>query len=184
MYIEEGSVVVIVDVDQPSLSKYIGTSWVVKNVMNVYSPAAALIHHTYYGDIVLPLRCLEVTPPKDSPLAHDEMVRIIKPYAKEIYHNCRPELVGKTGKVRGYDTRNNYFFVKATNGDSGWFPIHCLVPLNFKGEKFYYPEQDVIVNGNKVKISKIRSTRFGNGQLLFINGSWVPSTDVSQQPHG
>jgi hypothetical protein len=127
---------------------------------------------------VLPLRCLEVTPPEDSPLVHDEFVRIIKGYAKDICHASRPELVGKTGKVRGYDTRNGYYFIKTTNGDSGWFPIQCLVPLNFKGDKFYYPEQEVIFEGNCVRISKIRKTKFGSGQLLYINGFWIPSTEV------
>ena len=178
MYIEEGSVVIVVDVDQPALARYIGSTWTVKNVMTVYHPATALIYHPQYGEIVLPLRCLEVIPPEDSPLVHDEFVRIMKGYSRETHHSCRTELIGKTGKIRGFDTRNNYYFVKLTNGDSGWFPIHCLIPLAFKGEKFYYPEQDVLLEGNRVRISKIRKTRFGNGQLLYINGSWIPSTEV------
>jgi len=182
MYIEEGSIVVIVDVDQPTLSRYVGTAWTVKNVISFYHPATALIYNQTYGELVIPIRCLEVTPPDDSPLAHNEFVRITKGYARETYHNCRNELVGKTGKVVGYDTRNNYFFIKTTNGDSGWFPIHCLMPLNFKGEKFYYPEQDVVLDGKKVKISKIRGTRFGNGQLLLIDGNWMPSTTVRSLP--
>lgn len=178
MYIEEGSVVIVVDVDQPALSKYIGSTWTVKNVMTVYFPATALIYHSNYGEIVLPLRCLEVTPPEDSPLVHDEFVRIIKSHTRGVVHGSRPELVGKTGKVRGYDTRNCDYFIKTTNGDSGWFPIQCLVPLAFRGEKFYYPEQEVILEGSRVRISKIRKTKFGNGQLLYINGSWIPSTEV------
>jgi len=178
MYIDEGSVVIVVDVDQQLLAKYIGSTWTVKNVMTVHPLATALIHHPQYGDIVLPIRCLEVVPPADSPLAHDEFVRITKSYSREAYHSCRSELVGKTGKVRGFDTRNSHYFIRITNGDSGWFPIHCLVPLSFKGEKFYYPEQDVLLDKVKVRISKIRRTRFGNGQLLFINGNWIASTEV------
>lgn len=178
MYIEAGSIVIIVDVDQLGLAKYIGSTWTVKNVVTVYHPATALIYHPHYGEIVLSLRCLEVIPPEDSPLSHDEFVRITRSYTKEVCHISRPELIGKTGKVRGYDTRNNYYFIKLTNGDSGWFPVQCLIPLSFKGEKFYYPEQEVLLEGNRVRISKIRKTRFGNGQLLYINGSWIPSTEV------
>lgn len=178
MYIDIGSTVVIVDVDQPLLTKYLGTVWTVKNIVSVYFPPTALLCHAQYGEISIPLKCLEVTPPLDSPLSHDELIKIVKPYSETLLHRCRSELIGKTGRIRGFDTRNNYYFVKAANGDTGWFPIQCLMPLEFKGDKFYYPEQEVVLDGQKVKITKIRKTRFGNGQLLYINGRWIPSTEV------
>jgi len=178
MFVEEGSVVIVTDVDQPALAKYIGSIWKVKNVMASYHPATALIYHQQFGEIVLPIRCLEVIPPEDSPLSHDEFVRITKGYPRDAHHTCCFELVKETGKVRGFDTRNSYYFIKIANGNSGWFPLHCLIPLSFRGEKFYYPDQEVLLDGVRVKISKIRKTRFGHGQLLYINGSWIPSTEV------
>lgn len=178
MYIDIGSTVVITDVDQPQLAKYIGSTWQVKNILHTYYPASALLYHPIHGEINLSIRCIEVIPPEGSPLSHDEFVKIAKPYAKEAFHTCRTELVGKTGRVRGYDTRNGYYFVKTTVGDSGWFPLKCLVPLAFRGERFYYPEQEVLYENKKVKILQIRKTHFGNGQLLYIDGSWIPSTDV------
>lgn len=179
MYINEGSQVIITDVDQPGLARYVGTTWTVKNVISAYHPATALLYHQEYGEITLPVRNLETIPPEGSALFHNEYVQILKPYARDGHHVCRTELVGKTGKVRGFDTRNGYFFIKTTSGESGWFPIQSLLPLSFKGEKFYYPDQEVLHEGVKVKISKIKRTKFGKGLLLFINGDWIPSSEVS-----
>lgn len=177
MYINIGSNAVIVDVDIPELSRFIGTTWIVKNLLSSYYPARALLYHHVYGEINLPIKCLEVIPPENSPISHDETVRITKSFHNEMY-SCRTEMIGQTGKVRGYDTRNNFYFVKTTDGNTGWFPLASLMPLAYKGECFYYPNESVIYENKTVRITDIRKTRFGSGQLLQIGGRWVPSTDV------
>jgi len=182
MYIEEGCSVVIVDVIQPYLAKYIGTVWTVNNLISNYHPINATLYHPQYGELVLPIKCLEVIPPPESPLQHDELVKITKAYIRDSFHTCSPDLVGKNGKVRGFDRRNGYYYIKATNGHTGWFPIQCLLPLSYKGEHFIYPEQEVIYEDKKVKVINIKRTKFGNGLLLYIEGNWVPSSEVKPLP--
>ena len=57
-----------------------------------------------------------------------------------------------------------------------WLPY--LLPLDYKGERFFYPLEEVTYKDKTCIVSKIKKSKFKWGQLLFIDGEWVPSTDV------
>lgn len=178
MYAEKGCEVILASTDENLLLPYIGTKWEVVAVMDIYHPATAILKRGNLQISVL-LRDLEVVPPSHSPFKHNDKVKIISDFKKElnIPHYCNSSLINKVGHIRGFDLRNQYYKV-VTNGGTGWFPLHSLVPMDFKGDKFYYPHDTVVYKGEKQMISQIRPTKFNHGQLLLISGEWVPSSHV------
>lgn len=177
MYLEKGDKVILVDTDQPQLRSYLGQQWTVESVMMDYHPASAIISRGNLQASTF-IRFLEVMPPMDGPFQYGDAIQMIKPYNKINSYSCRKSLIGKIGKIKGYDSRNNFFYVRCDNGESGWFPINSLVPLNYKGERFYYPFESVMYKDQKKIITKVRQTKFKWGQLLLIDGEWVHSSDV------
>ncbi|MHA1974474.1 MAG: hypothetical protein ACTSW1_15860, partial [Candidatus Hodarchaeales archaeon] len=154
MYLEKGNNVILMETDQPQLRSYLGHEWKVESVMMDYHPASAIISRGNLQASAF-IRFLEVIPPDDSPFKHDEAVQIANSYTKINAYSCRKNLVGSVGKIRGYDSRNSFYYIRCENGESGWFPIHSLVPLNYKGERFYYPFEKVLFKDNKKIINKI-----------------------------
>jgi hypothetical protein len=177
MYLEKGNDVILIDTDQPQLRSYLGHQWKVESVMLDYHPASAIISRGNLQASTF-IRYLEVIPPEDSPFQHEDAVQIIKPYVKINAYSCRKQLIGKIGKVRGYDSRNNFFFIRCDDGEVGWFPIRSLIPLDYKGERFYYPYEYVLYKDQEKIITKVKQTKFKWGQLLLIDGEWVHSSDV------
>jgi hypothetical protein len=177
MYIETGDEVILAQTDQPQLRSYIGQQWTVESVMFDYHPASAIISKGNLQASVY-IKNLETVPPHTSPFLHNEAVEIRKPYTKVNAYPCKKDLIGKIGHIRGYDSRNTFYFVRCTTGESGWFPIHSLVPLNYKGDRFYYPFEKVIHKGEEKIINQVKQTKFKWGQLLLIEGEWVNSSDV------
>lgn len=180
MYVEKGCAVILASTDQTTLSQFIGTQWEVLSVLEAYHPACAIIKRNNI-QISASLRDLEVIPPATSPLRHNELVKIQKEFIKNpnAPHYCNTSLLGKIGHIRGYDLRNDYYKVITSTG-SGWFPIECLVPTSFKGETFYYPMQIVSYKKEKCTVMQVKTTRFNHGQLLLIDGVWVPSSHVEK----
>jgi len=181
MFVKEGDEVILISTEEPHLRHYIGLKWKVKTVMISYHPASAIIIRNNLQASCY-LRQLEVVPPESSPFNYDDLVTI-KKNPPEIYwsvskYHHHNKLLGKTGRINGYDSRNEFLHVKCTTGDSGWFPPQYLLPLEYRGERFFYPLEDVKYKGGTHTISKIKKSKFNWGQLLFIEGEWVPSTDV------
>ena len=177
MFVEKGDEVILTDTDQPQLRSYIGKKWRVEATMFNYSPASAMLSRGNLQASAF-IKHLEVVPPPDSPFQHNEIVKINEVYSKVNTYSCKKELLGKIGHVRGYDSRNCFYFVRCTTGESGWFPIQSLLPLNFKGDHFYYPYEKVIYKGNEKIINQIKQSKFKWGQLLMIDGEWIHASDV------
>jgi len=181
MFIKEGDEVILVNTDEPNLRHYIGLKWKVKTVIFACSPASAIITRNNLQASCY-VRQLEVVPPESSPFNYDDLVSIKKTPSKLYWnssnYSCHNELLGKVGKIKGYDSRNEFLLVRCTTGDSGWFPPQYLLPLDYKGERFFYPLEEVKYRGSNHIISKIKKSKFKWGQLLFIDGEWIPSTDV------
>jgi hypothetical protein len=177
MFVRQGDTVILARTDQPLLKDYLNTRWEIKAVMLDYHPASAIITKDDIQASTF-VRNLEVVPPADAVFEHNESVKIIKCYDKYTHYTCRSELVGKIGRIRSYDSRNEFFNVYCSTGDAGWFPGHCLCPLDYKGERFYYPLESVLYKNKISTITKIKKSKFKWGQVLLINGCWVPSTDV------
>jgi len=178
MYIEKGDTVVLVDTDQLQLRSYLGQKWTVESVMPTFHPASAIISKNNMQASTF-LRHLETVPPEDSPFQYLDTVRIRKPFEKLNAYQCNEFLIGKMAHIRGYDKRNNFYYIKCVSGETGWFPMHSLIPLNYRGEKFFYPYEKINYK-NKIKtINKIKKTKFNWGQLLLIDGEWIHSSDVT-----
>ena len=177
MYLEKGNNVILVETDQPQLRSYLGHQWKVESVMMDYHPASAIISRGNLQASTF-VKYLEVMPPVDSPFKHEGSVQIVKSYTKINAYSCRQGLIGNVGKVKGYDSRSNFYFVRCENGEVGWFPIQSLIPLDYKGERFFYPFEKVLFKSSEKTITKIKQTKFKWGQLLLIDGDWVHSSDV------
>ena len=177
MYLEKGDKVILIDTDQPQLRAYLGLQWEVESVMMEYHPASAIIFRKNMQASTF-IKYLEVIPPKDSPFQYDEPIKITKSYVRSNAYSCNLSLLGKIGKVKGYDSRSNFYFVRCENGEVGWFPIQSLIPLDYKGERFFYPFEKVLFKNSEKTITKIKQTKFKWGQLLLIDGEWIHSSDV------
>jgi len=185
MFIKEGDTVILVATEEPNLRHYIGLEWKVRAVIFTYHPASAIIVRDNLQASCY-IKQLEVVPPDHCPFGHNELVSIKKEIPKASswaapYH-FHTELLGKVGHVRGYDSRNEYLLIRATSGGAGWFPVQALLPLDYKGERFFYPLETVLYKNKEHVISRIKKSRFKWGQLLLIDGEWVPSTDVEPLP--
>ena len=180
MFVKEGDEVILIDTEEPNLRHYIGLKWKVKTVIFAYTPASAIITRNNLQASCF-IRQLEVVPPESSPFNYNDLVSIKKDPPKSFWtsnYPCHNELLGKTGHIKGYDSRNEFLLVRCNMGGSGWFPPQYLLPLDYKGERFFYPLEDVKYKDEICTISKIKKSKFKWGQLLFIDGEWVPSTDV------
>jgi hypothetical protein len=177
VFVDKGDNVILVDTDQPQLRSYLGKQWKVEAVMFGYHPASAMISRGNLQASAF-IKHLEVMPPSDSPFPHKEVVKIRDVFEKRNSYSCNKQLVGKIGHIRGYDSRNSFYFVKCTTNEGGWFPMDSLLPLNFKGDHFYYPFEKVKYKKKEKIINKIKQSRFKWGQLLMIDGEWVHASDV------
>jgi len=177
MIVEKGDTVVLIETDQLRLEPYIGSKWTVQAIVDNGFPVSAIITRDDLQATVA-IKNLEVVPPPGSAFDHGEAVKIDKPYSKTNHRTCNKALVGKVGRVKNYDSKINYYFIKCLDGESGWFPTSSLIPIDFKGDKFYYPLQQVKYKDKEVFVHQVKRTKFNFGQLLLINGQWVPSTEV------
>jgi len=177
MFTQKDDKVILISTEQPQLKKYIGSEWLVKTVIHEYHPASAIIGRDNLKASVY-LKNLEVIPPEDGAFEYNETVKIDKLYQKTSVYTCKPHLLDKVGKIRGFDSRNQYYFVKCADGEVGWSPATCLTPLDYKGEHFYYPGDVVNYKNKSCTVNKIKKSKFKWGQLLYIKGDWIPSTDV------
>lgn len=180
MLVHVGDRVIILKKDEDyRLFNLVGKIGVVKAVMTWYHPASATVFvEDANVEATVYIRHLEVIPPEDAPFKYEEQVVVKTPYATSAYHVCNKNLVGKLAEIHGYDKRDGSFFVKSMGGESGWFPANCLVPVGFQGTRYFYPGETVKLDGKEAHILKTRRSRNGLGQLLLINGKWLPSTDV------
>lgn len=177
MYITKGDEVILTHTDQPQLRPYIGTKWRVEaTIFNIIPASAMIIRNNLQASAFI--KHLEVAPPSDSPFKHGDQVKITSNFEKISSYSCNKKLLGKVGKIRGYDSRNTFYYVVCNTGESGWFPIHSLLPLNFKGERFYYPYETVKYKGKPKLINKIQQSKFSWGQILLIEGEWIHASDV------
>jgi len=177
MQIEKGNIVILTDTDQPKLHAYIGTKWVVQAVLDHIHPNSAMIYRDGMQATAY-IKHLEVVPPPESIFEHGEVVKINKAYSKTNHRTCDKTLIGKTGKIRSYDSRTDFYFVRCVSGEFGWFPQTSLIPIDFKGQHFFYPLQQVKYHDAIVTINYTKRTKFNYGQLLEIEGQWIPSTEV------
>lgn len=177
MDVNFGDIVILTETDDPFMQAHVGKRWKVGLIMYGSHPPRAVIT---LGDLQTTsyLKNLEVIPPSESPFEHHDLIKIKKGYTKINHKTCDKSLIGKIGKIKGYDSITSFYYIRCNTGEFGWFPADCLVPLNFKGEHFFYPLQNVKYEDKIVIISEVKKTRFSFGQLLLIEGNWIPSTDV------
>ena len=180
-HVEKGDIVILTETDQTKLQPHVGSKWVVQAILGHTYPSSAVISRDDMQANVY-IKNLEVVPPPGSTFEHGELVKIIRTYPKTNHRTCDKTLIGKVGKIRGYDSRIEFYLVRCPGGEFGWFPQISLVPINFKGEHFYYPLQQVTYGDSTVTISLTKRTRFNYGQLLEIDGQWIPSTEVTPLP--
>lgn len=181
-YVRAGDRVIINKVDNQthSISKYLGTIAKVISVNTDSYPIYAIVELYDQNHASIYIINLETIPPENSIIQHGDSARIVKSYERTNYHYPNTDIIGKSGKIVGYDTRDSTYLID-TNIGVGWFPLTSLIPIEFKGDKFYHPGDIVVKNGEKVIIQEIAKTKFGNGQLLKIRGEWVPSSEISLQ---
>lgn len=158
-------------------SKYLKTIGIVISVNLDAFPVYAVVEFFDGAFGTVYLMNLETVPPVDSIIQIDDEVRIIKTYSRTYHHHPNESLIGQIGKIVGYDTRDYTYLVDCEIG-IGWFPLTSLLPLDFKGDVFYYPGDVVTYEKEKTVIQEVKKTKFGNGQLLKIKGEWVPSIEV------
>jgi hypothetical protein len=53
-----------------------------------------------------------------------------------------------------------------------------LIPLDYRGERFFYPLEAVLYKDQEKIITKVKQTKFKWGQLLLIDGEWIHASDV------
>lgn len=185
MYVQAGDKVILTSTEEPTLRPYVDKEWLVKTVMYAIHPASAIIQRDNLQASVY-IRSLDVCPPDTSPFNYGDTVLIrseedAKPLLKKYRwypYQLNTELFSQTGKICGYDSRNQFLRVRCLNGHQGWFPPVCLLPLDYKGERFFYPLEQVKYKGKTLTITEIRKSKFNYGQLLKIDGEWIASTDV------
>lgn len=178
MFVAKGDTVILTESDQPHLQPYVGKEWKVEAVIMSFLPASAMLSR---GNLQASsyLKHLEVVAPPDSPFQHQEAVKVRESAEKLGGYPIDRRFIGNIGNIRGYDSRNGLYFVRfLTAGDAGWFPIQALIPLNFKGDRFYYPFEKVKYKGKEKIINKIQQSKFKWGQILMIDGEWVHASDV------
>ena len=181
MYVNVGDRVILIEADSPELKRFIGSKGVVISAQYTYHPALAhvLFKPNFRCDVYVSY--LEVIPPEESPFTYEEKVRVISEFndkGKTRLHKCNRELVGRVGQIRGYDKRSENYLIKCPDNDKGWFPANCLVPISYKGSRFYYPAEAVKFKGLSRVIDQVKRTKNNYGQLLLIDGDWIPASDV------
>jgi hypothetical protein len=176
MYINDGDRVVLVDADSPELKRFIGAEGLVQAAWYTYHPAYAqvLFKPNFQCDVYVSY--LEVLPPLESPFSYKETVRVTSTFVAK---RCNKKLVGKVGQIRGYDKRNQNYLIKSSDNIQGWFPANCLFPITYKGKHFHYPLDMVIFKGSRKMVDQVKRTKNNYGQLLLLDGDWVPASDVS-----
>ena len=176
MFVAKGDTVILLRTEMPHLQAYVGKEWVVEAVMYNLHPSSAMLTRKNLQASAY-LKNLEVVPPPDSPFKHNEAVKVIQSVNKS-YPLLSKMHLGKIGHIKSYDSRNCQYFVRFVLGEQDWFPIHCLLPLNFKGDRFYYPYEKVKYKGKEKTINSIKQSKFKWGQILLIDGEWVHASDV------
>ncbi len=177
MYVSKGDEVILIQTEQPQLTPYVGKKWKVEATMFSYHPASAMISRGNLQASAF-IKHLEVVPPPDSPFQHNELVKIRATFEKIGSYSCNKTLIGKVGNIRGYDSRNCCYFISCNTNEAGWFPLHSLIPLNYKGDRFYYPFEKVKYKGKEKVINQVKQSRFKWGQILNIDGEWIHASDV------
>lgn len=179
MLVSSGDKVIIVDADTPSLQPFVGSIGEVRSVIYAFHPASATVIIPPNNEIKIYVRYLEVIPPDTSPFAHNEWVKVTGLFTeRHSGHKCIKTMINSIGKIKGFDKRSNYYLVKCDDGHKGWFPDTSLVPVDYRGARFYYPLEKVVYRGEEKTISQVQMTKSKYGQILRIEGEWVPSSDV------
>lgn len=127
------------------------------------------------------LKNIEVIPPEASYFQHGDIVIVKKLLPDTRYHIARPELLNKTGEIRGWDSRDNTYQVEYDGGGfmgRAWFPLGSLAPVNYIDDIFYYPNDVVVYEQEQLVVKEIKRTKLGTGQLLKLRNEWVPSSEV------
>jgi len=184
MLVTYGDRVLIVDAETAELRPFVGSVGEVVSVFYTFHPASATVLIKPNVEIRINVRCLEVIPPSTSPFKHNDWVKVKDSYIdtyRSIPHKCIKSMVGKVGQVKGYDKRAGFYLVKSGDGDKGWFPDTSLVPTEYKGARFYYPLEKVTYKGEIKTITQVQISKGRYGQILKIDGEWIPSSDVTPE---
>jgi len=183
MLVSSGDRVLVVDAETLDLQPFVGAIGEVKSVIYSFHPASATVIIPPNNEIRIYVRYLEVIPPDTSPFQHDQWVKVKKPFSGSAYmHKCVKDLINKIGQVKGFDKRADFYLIKCADGTKGWFPATSLVPVDYKGARFYYPLERVLYKGEEKTVSQAQMSNSSYGQILKIDGEWVPSSDVTPTP--
>jgi len=178
--VSSGDKVLIIDAETAALQPFVGSTGEVKSVFYTFHPASATVVIPPNVEIKIHVRYLEVIPPDTSPFQHNEWVSIKEPFMeKNNIHKCVKTMISKIGQIKGFDKRSNFYLIKCGDGDKGWFPDTSLVPIDYKGARFYYPLEKVIHRGEEKTVAQVQITKGKYGQILKLEGEWVPSSDVT-----
>lgn len=153
---------------------------VVIGVRQEFSPASAIVLIDGIQNWVY-LKNIEVIPPEDSYFQYKDLVVVKKMLPDTRYHIARPELLNKIGEIRGWDSRDNTYQIEYDGGGftgRAWFPLGSLVPVDYIDDNFYYPNDVVIYEEEKLVVKEIKRTKLRTGQLLKLRNEWVPSSEV------
>lgn len=176
-YVIKGDVVIINNSNDSYIRDFVGQRGLVADAS--YSGMATQVSvqlesgrslRVYQSDI-------NVLPPLESIFQFNDDVKIVKTFEKTGNHLCKTRLLGKAGKIRAYDRRDSTYKVRCDD-DDGWFPPFALMPLNFLGDHYYLPGEIVEFEGTRFTIVQTKNSTYGWGQLLWIEGRWVPSSEV------
>lgn len=183
-FIDVGTRVLVLNTDQISLARYIGSMGVVTATRLYFVPTSAQVLLDDGSEASFYLKNLESLPPIESPFQRGDSVIITTGFKKTRHHIFSSHLLKKLGEVVSYDCRDATYFVDCKAHGRGWFPIWCLRPLEFQGDVFYYPGQEVTYEGRSCIIQEIKASKSNLGQVVYIEGNWVPSSSVkvSQKP--
>lgn len=180
-----GDVAILGEIEHPELQPYIGKFCTIEEINITKTPTTIKVVISDDLHAVVYLKHLELPPPKDKPFQYDDLIKITKLYNRTPYHICRrtyeKPMLGEVGKIKSYDYRDESYLVKLDSGEKGWFPAPCLIPLEYEGKDFFYPLEKVIYQEKTCIISEVKNTEFKKGQLLRINGKWIPSTEVTKK---
>jgi len=170
--------VILLQTDYPQLQSLAGQRGTVKSVQLSLCPQSAVVTFDLNNiEAAIYTKNLVSIPPSNSPIQYGETVKVVRLISSNKYH-LNKHFLNKIADIVAYDSQDNCYCLKDNEGVFAWFPIKALIPLLYKGEHFFYPGDFIIYKNTKQTIDKIRGTQFNRGQLLLVDGNWVPSSDV------